>query len=437
MNLRLPLSVLLLLSSLLSVLGAGEKEWLFVVQKENQEVGLFRGRDLNISSDVTNLGVEYEPLTFVYYFLENRDNSPLTDDWVRDVSGKAQVLFRSPLSLLVAVAKGEEAEYLGNLPSGVEIVAASPRTLKSRRSESPFLAKLASAPLVPNDAIQTLVDQVNEADLRSFVEYLSGELSGSPILTRNSFSQDAVKASEWIVSQFSQFGLKAGTQCWDPRYSCNVVGILQGATFPSEVIVLGAHYDSRAANSSSPTQRAPGANDDGSGTGTLLQIAKIIAQSKVQFARTIHFVAFGGEEQGLLGSRAYAELMESTKTNVVAMIQNDMIAYRAPNAGLLCGFPLRYTTPSLTNIAIAATNMYSPTVSTGRNDRCCSDHASFYELGFPATDFSDTHGPIVDPEYHKSGDLVNRPGFDFPQYTGNVKGFFATVAVVAELVDSM
>jgi uncharacterized membrane protein len=60
--------------------------------------------------------------------------------------------------------------------------------------------------------------------------------------------------------------------------------------------------------------------------------------------------------------------------------------------------------------------VYVPEVLTGRNDRCCSDHRSFYEVGFSTTDFSDTHGPIVDPMYHNSGDLVNRPGYDLGQY---------------------
>jgi len=204
---------------------------------------------------------------------------------------------------------------------------------------------------------------------------------------------------------------------------------------PTEVVVVGAHYDSRASSSSNPDQRAPGANDDGSGTGTLLQIAKIISTSNVDFSRTIRLVAFGGEEQGLVGSKAYAEELVKNGTDVFAMVQNDMIAYRAPGTGLLCGFPLRYTTPELTQLAIVASNLYSPDLTTGRNDRCCSDHASFYERGFPATDFSDTLGPIVDPEYHSSGDLVNRPGFDFTKYGAIVKGIFATVAVLAEAVN--
>jgi len=445
MNIKVWLAVSLLFLSVVAGLEEGENGWLFAVNKGGeQHIYVSTERTTEnlfpslIGADVADLKVQFNPSMYSYYSLENSENGLLTEEWIQSIAKLvSSVLHRTSRTLLVTVEKENEGAFLGNLPSDVSITVVSPRPYESEapaHPETSFLTKLASTLLMPNDVIQGLVDQVNEADLRSFVEYLSGELSGSPLYTRNSVSEDAVEASEWIAGQFSQFKLKASTQCYSPLYSCNVIGVLTGSTLPNEVVVLGAHYDSRASNVSSPTQRAPGANDDGSGTGTLLQIAKILSRSNVQFARTIHFVAFSGEEQGLLGSQAYASLMVSTKTKVVAMIQNDMIAYRAPKAGLLCGFPLRYTTPSLTDIAISATNLYSPTVTTGRNDRCCSDHRSFYDRGFPSTDFSDTLGPIVDPEYHKSGDLVNRPGFDFPQYTGIVKGYFATAAVVAQVV---
>jgi hypothetical protein len=113
-------------------------------------------------------------------------------------------------------------------------------------------------------------------------------------------------------------------------------------------VVISAHYDSRAASSTSPTQRAPGANDNGSGTTTLLQIAKIIHSSDINFLRTVHIVGFSGEEQGLyqtqiptrtlhshyngwwlffiLGSQAYAKKLVAEGANVVALLNAD-IAY--------------------------------------------------------------------------------------------------------------
>jgi Zn-dependent M28 family amino/carboxypeptidase len=78
--------------------------------------------------------------------------------------------------------------------------------------------------------------------------------------------------------------------------------------YPSTVnttstIILGAHYDSRGSFGS---MRAPGANDNGSGTIALLAIARTIGRKGMTFRSNVELIAFAGEEQGLLGSRAYA-----------------------------------------------------------------------------------------------------------------------------------
>ena len=66
---------------------------------------------------------------------------------------------------------------------------------------------------------------------------------------------------------------------------------------------MSAHYDSRGSFGST---RAPGGDDDGSGTVALLSIARTIARTGVTFRKNVQLCAFAGEEQGLLGSRAYA-----------------------------------------------------------------------------------------------------------------------------------
>ena len=68
-------------------------------------------------------------------------------------------------------------------------------------------------------------------------------------------------------------------------------------------VLLSGHYDSRGSFGS---VRAPGGNDDGSGITALLAIARTIARKGVKFHANVELVAFAGEEQGLLGSRAYS-----------------------------------------------------------------------------------------------------------------------------------
>ena len=79
---------------------------------------------------------------------------------------------------------------------------------------------------------------------------------------------------------------------------------------------MGAHLDDIPREG-----RAPGANDDGSGSAALLAAAKAVADSGFSFERTICFEHYTGEEFGLLGSRAQAELRAKRGDKVVAMIQ--------------------------------------------------------------------------------------------------------------------
>lgn len=83
---------------------------------------------------------------------------------------------------------------------------------------------------------------------------------------------------------------------------------LLDSSYPStenttETVLLSAHYDSRGSFGST---RAPGGDDDGSGTIAILALARAIALNGIKFAKNVQLCAFAGEEQGLVGSRAYA-----------------------------------------------------------------------------------------------------------------------------------
>ena len=77
------------------------------------------------------------------------------------------------------------------------------------------------------------------------------------------------------------------------RTSQNIIGIKRGTRSPNEIVVVGGHADS--------VSQSPGANDNASGTAAVLEAARILAAMPT--ARTIHFIAFGAEEIGLIGSR--------------------------------------------------------------------------------------------------------------------------------------
>src|SRR2546430_17682752 len=79
----------------------------------------------------------------------------------------------------------------------------------------------------------------------------------------------------------------------------NTVAEIRGSEHPGQVVIVGAHLDS--------WDLATGATDNGTGAMCTLETARVIAQSGLRPKRTIRFVLFTGEEQGLIGSRKYAE----------------------------------------------------------------------------------------------------------------------------------
>ena len=73
----------------------------------------------------------------------------------------------------------------------------------------------------------------------------------------------------------------------------------------NDTVIISGHYDSRGSFGSA---RAPGGDDDGSGTTGILSIARTIARKRIKFHANVELCTFAGEEQGLLGSRAYASM---------------------------------------------------------------------------------------------------------------------------------
>ncbi|HEX8150264.1 MAG TPA: M20/M25/M40 family metallo-hydrolase, partial [Pyrinomonadaceae bacterium] len=112
----------------------------------------------------------------------------------------------------------------------------------------------------------------------------------------------------------------------------NVVGVLEGsdAKLRSEVVVIGAHYDhlGRGGEGSRAEREGEvhhGADDNASGTAGLLELARLFSNERPLMRRTLVFVAFGGEEEGLVGSSFYVQHPALPLEQTVAMINMDMI----------------------------------------------------------------------------------------------------------------
>src|SRR5439155_186748 len=114
--------------------------------------------------------------------------------------------------------------------------------------------------------------------------------------------------------------------------SFNVVGILRGSdpVLSEEAIVIGAHYDhlGRGGEGSLAPREGDihhGADDNASGVAGLIELARVLSTQNPKLRRTIVFIAFSGEEEGLIGSSYYVNHPIVPLANTVAMINMDMI----------------------------------------------------------------------------------------------------------------
>lgn len=193
-----------------------------------------------------------------------------------------------------------------------------------------------------------------------------------------------------------------------PAY--NVVGVLEGSDrlLKNETIVIGAHYDHLGrGGSGSLAQRAGeihhGADDNASGTAGVLELARLFTSQRPRPKRTIVFIAFGGEEEGLLGSNYYVNHPVTPLNNIVAMINMDMIGRMKDRKLVIGGVG---TAKEWRDIIAQGTTEPSRKFDLTLNEDGFgpSDHSSFYGKQIPVLFFwTGTHN-----DYHKPSDTFEK-----------------------------
>lgn len=182
----------------------------------------------------------------------------------------------------------------------------------------------------------------------------------------------------------------------------NVAGYVEGSDpqLKNEIVVLGAHFDHCGAHLGFIY---PGANDNGSGSAVVMELARVTASLPVKPKRTLVFVLFGSEEKGLQGSHTFAEGMPYGFGKTVAMLNFDMVG---EGDGGWCGYSAE---PASLLAAIQAADADSKVLRGSRPIRGVgvrsSDFAPFFLKGIPVASFS-SNGPHV--FYHQPQDSIYR-----------------------------
>jgi hypothetical protein len=301
-------------------------------------------------------------------------------------------------------------------PAGVAallaLATASTLTAQQMGTATHEVVRPSPPPVLPLDDIKFLSD-----------DRLDGRLTGSP---------GADTAAAYLARRFKAVGLQPAAGGWFQRFTVardapvaqhahvagltgsNVIGLLPGRdpVLRNETVIVGAHYDHLglggfgSLDPDSTGKVHNGADDNASGAAMLIQIAKRLAVAPP--ARTVVFIAFSGEELGLLGSAHYVKEPIYPLSTTLAMINLDMVGRLRQKRLIVYGAQTAKEFPAL----LDSLNWYAGLDLKARGDGYGpSDQSSFYAAGKPVLHFfTDLH-----EDYHRTTDdwqKVNVEGLD-------------------------
>lgn len=213
-----------------------------------------------------------------------------------------------------------------------------------------------------------IADRIQADRMRADIQALANFGTRHTLSETQSDIRGIGAARRWIAKQFENAVASAGnttaTVAFDahrhepdgrrlnqPVDIVNVVCTIPGSMPEARgrlYYVMG-HYDSRASDVMDATSDAPGANDDGSGVAALLELARVLADAKLD--ATIVLMATAGEEQGLLGAGDHAKALNEAESDVRAVLNNDMVGDPTGPGGLVATDRVRIFSEGLPAVA--------------------------------------------------------------------------------------
>jgi Peptidase family M28 len=302
-----------------------------------------------------------------------------------------------------------------------------------------MFASLAPAqqPSSLDPAIVTLIQGVS-VDRIAAIQKKLGSFGTRNISSRQDDPNFGIGAARaWIVDQLKSYsprlqvrlvtyGLKKRARVPHDVQISDIVAVLPGTTYPDDEVMIGAHYDSiaikrRPAGAGAepggsakkeakgakeppppppdPNVLAPGVTDDGSGSAAVMELARVMSQH--QYKKTLVFMLFAGEEEGLLGSALYARDARKKGEQIEAVLSNDIIGTILAGDGQMDNTTVRVfsqnpqDSPSreLARYIRETGERYVPELAVDlifRSDRFGrgGDHTSFNQEGYAAVRFT-------------------------------------------------
>jgi len=257
-------------------------------------------------------------------------------------------------------------------------------------------------------AVQTLAvdfifsDNVSDAVSLIDKDRWFHEVEQLAAFNRHYRSPEINQARDVIVTIFTEIGLQTRLEeiSINQTKGYNIIGEIIGSERPDEIYLVGAHYDSI---SERPQLSAPGAEDNASGTAGLFALARALKAHPPK--ATIRFVAFSGEEAGLMGSTQHVEniINAGDKDKFRGVLIMDMIAF-SEDEDLDILIETSRANQELVSLLSASAQKYSSARIASTFNYWGSDHVPFIDNGFNATLIIENDYEAY-PHYHRSTDL--------------------------------
>ena len=251
------------------------------------------------------------------------------------------------------------------------------------------------------DEVNTALKEISSDNIWGTLTHLTSYHNRSA--TKNT----GVEVAEWLKKTFEAMAVENGrtdTYTFFVKtgwYKQPSLVTVIGKDIKAPALVIGAHMDTLDG-------RMPGAGDDGSGSSSVMEMARVLLASKTTFKRPIYIIWYAAEERGLVGSQYVVEHFVKHSIPVKAAIQFDMTGYRVdPNDPTMWVFT-DYTHKGLSNYVAKLIDTYIHVpVDYSHCGYGCSDHASWTEEGIPAAFPCESNFEDHNPYIHSSSDTMD------------------------------
>ncbi|OGO31382.1 MAG: hypothetical protein A2136_03000 [Chloroflexi bacterium RBG_16_54_11] len=386
------------------------------------EAGLLTGANREGQQALDKAGLVYrvidpDLISGTYYLAESHLSRPTPD-----YNLYGQVLLETTNGVLLRMEPAQ-VDALTQAGAELRLITLTPKTLSTAQSEGIFPQVIEPDPL-----IQLMMDQVTTEKVYEYDEGLAGErevwVDGEwyTIMSRNTYSGINIqKATSYVGQHMAALGLDVEYHVWSDATNPNVIGEIPGLVNPDDIFIIGGHLDD--------VQFTPGgADDNGSGSVAGMIAADILSQ--FQWGCTLRFAFWTGEEQGLLGSAAYANREHNAGANILGYLNLDMIAWNTIGSPTDIDIIYNPTMPPTQELAqlfsdvVAAYNInLVPEILTDLGGG--SDHSSFWDEGYTSI-LSIEDQNDFNPYYHGPGDTTAHT--DPVYFTNFVKASIGTFA---------